>query len=125
MLKLASAQGALYGTVVELAEYPLLLWIDQPTLPLEDPDPQLLHVARIERLIGLDLGLQRRIVPADRLGCRQWSIGSGDLAHQTVVLLSAAAYAREIVEEVFQTRHDGLATGQIQLNAIIDHSPER
>jgi hypothetical protein len=105
------------------SNYSLLLRVDQSALSPEDLHPQLLDVARIERLIGVDLGL-RCIVSADRLGCRQWSIGSGNLAHQPVVLLSAAAYAREIVQEVFQTCHDGLAMGQIQLHAIIDHTPE-
>ena len=90
----------------------------------EDLDPQLLNLACIERLVDFDLVLQRRIVLADLLGRRQWSIGSGNFPHQTDMLLSAAAYAREIVEEVFQTRQDGLAAGQIQLNAIIDHGPE-
>jgi len=45
--KLASAQGALNGTAVELAKNPFLLRIDDSTLALEDYDPQFLDVGRI------------------------------------------------------------------------------
>ena len=52
-LQSATTQVALNSGNVEPAKYPLLLRIDQPPLPLENLDPQLLDIARIERLYNL------------------------------------------------------------------------
>ena len=55
----------------------------------------------------------RGIVLADRLGHRQWPTGSGNLTHQTVMLLTAAPDAIGVLKQVFKTGQNGLARGQI------------
>jgi hypothetical protein len=103
---------------VELAEYPLLFWIDESTLAPENLHPQLFDIACITRLISGLGPAEGCIVLADSLGRRQRSLRRGNFPRQPVVLLGAAP---EIVEQVFEPGSDASNPQSISTTGVHLH----
>jgi hypothetical protein len=100
----------LNGQSVEIPKYPLLLWIDDPTLPLEYFDPQFLDVGRI-RFRGAVTGIN--VIAADRLRSGQGSPGRLHPGDHMVVLGRAAAQTGKVPIKKIQRLFDTLSRYRI------------
>jgi uncharacterized membrane protein len=98
-IEIALTQAALNGTPLKLAKDPLLLWINDPTLALEDPHPQLLNIRRVTFRSAL---IHLEVVPTDRFRRGQRASGRPHATNQMLMLGRATAQSMQIAIEKFQ-----------------------